>query len=228
MRHLEIVDEHLKVSRPGVPFLKKWYDIRQKLYEYLLLDWGDFSAKGMLTKAIEESLMAGIIAIEDWILTDNELMVLLLKWGIGDFQHIGQIIHRLQLGSIYNPITLQSTLDTSQYKKISTIRFKRAFEKEFKKISRLRGDVVFHPILDNKKTNRSILYTDKESGEEALLGHDSKKLLIGIFTSVNQITESNSIAYEKICLDMLAERGVQNCTSISDPFIENSQLELPF
>lgn len=227
IEHLDIVDFQLVVSKKAVPFFEKWYAIRQKLYEYLLLDWGDFSAKGMLTKAIEESLIEKIVDIDDWILTDNGLITLLSEEGIGEYQYINQIINDLQVGNVYYPITMQFTSDISHYKKISTIRFKREFEKEFKELSGLKGDVIFHSILDWKKTNRSISFIEKESKRKIKIGDDSKKLLIGVFSSKHHTSKANSSIYENICLDLLSNRGIANCSPIHDPLLENAQLEIP-
>ena len=52
-KSLYIKDNKLVIKKEAIPLIEKWYDVRKKLYSFLLLNPEEFSAKCMLTEAIE-------------------------------------------------------------------------------------------------------------------------------------------------------------------------------
>jgi len=52
-KSLYIKGKKLVVKREAIPLIKEWYNVRKKLYSFLLLNPEEFSAKCMLTEAIE-------------------------------------------------------------------------------------------------------------------------------------------------------------------------------
>ena len=52
-KSLYIRDKKLIIKREAIPLIEEWYNVRKKLYLFLLLNPEEFSAKCMLTEAIE-------------------------------------------------------------------------------------------------------------------------------------------------------------------------------
>lgn len=52
-KSLYIKDKKLVIRKEAIPLIEEWYKVRKKLYSFLLLNPEEFSAKCMLTEAIE-------------------------------------------------------------------------------------------------------------------------------------------------------------------------------
>jgi HD superfamily phosphohydrolase len=185
---LRVVEGKLAGTPESVTLIKKWQAIREELYNLLLLNEADFSAKAMLTCALETALEAGTLAGSDrqagnWrkSLTDQELLDL-LSGGENAHDLCGRLARRLMRGELYHPVLIASAPNIEAYRSIASAPAKRALE------AALQGEFpegvhcIFHPILDVKKTRRSVRIK-LDTGAELTLGEDSARVLIGIFTS---------------------------------------------
>jgi len=69
---LSVQKGRLSARSEAFPMVQRWFDIRRELYRYLLLDRGEFSAKAMLTMAVERAVDAKLLGPDSWKLTDDE------------------------------------------------------------------------------------------------------------------------------------------------------------
>ncbi|MER8722334.1 HD domain-containing protein [Mesorhizobium sp. M0999] len=191
-RDLRIESGILSISNAGIAHVKRWQSLRHHLYRYLLHDWAEFSAKGMLTKAIELATSAKIIGTDSWILTDDALINLLISASIGETQDIGAMIKRLMLAELYEPVIILRTKKTSGYREIANPKNKRAIESKMSSI--LKCQCLVHVILDKAKTDRKVSVYIRDRNEYAEIGHDSDELLVGLFSSRAQGEKVNSRA----------------------------------
>ena len=180
----------------AAPLFERWFQIRQLLYEYLLLDRGEFAAKAMLTLAVELAGENGMLGPDDWRHTDESLLDALQARSVGEHQIIGQIIKRLRIGDLFECIDVWRTPDTDRYDELSTSASKRVAEKTIEvELSRSGGPrvrVCLHYILDKRKTCRSITFRESETGNERKVGRDSSSLLVGAFVTNARATSLSS------------------------------------
>jgi len=78
-KSLYIKDEKLVIRKEAISLIEEWYNVRKKLYSFLLLNPEEFSAKCMLTEAIE------LVKIKEkkpfrWFYVDFELLENLLRF----------------------------------------------------------------------------------------------------------------------------------------------------
>lgn len=208
----------VQISVNDRPLVTRWQEIRKQLYEFLLLDWGEFSAKAMLTRAFEDAAIQHRVGIDNWRLTDEELIQRFLG-EIGDSQSIKEITCRLRLGQLYTPIMLARSPSIDAYKKLNLIATKRDIEKRIRKATyqnRPNPQMLVHFILDVKKTDRSVKVNYLETKKTEVLGADSRCLLIGVFAS-KQIKSKERNILQNESIRILTEAGCKDIKMISDP-----------
>lgn len=215
-------------AQPGAePLLRQWFEIRRRLYEFLLLDRGEFAAKAMLTRAVELAARKDLLGPQDWLLTDDDLLASLQSRSVGENQAIGQIVKRLRVGDLFYCVDVWSSADTALYEQFSNATSKRALEEtideDLAKHSGVRLRVCLHYILDNKKTCRSLSFLDSRTGEEKSVGHDSKSLLVGAFV-MNERAGGLSAAERGrasgAVKDVLGRAGLSELQPARDPLAE--------
>jgi len=180
-RDLRVHSEHLSVTSSSVPLIQRWQSLRHILYTYLLHDWAEFSAKGMLTKAIELAADADLIGTDSWILTDDGLLQHLINSSVGDNQEIGYLVKRILLAQLYYPIIILRGSRIDRYEALSDPRTKRAIESQMTSI--VKHSCVFHAILDKAKTDRKVVIHLRDQKRFAELGFDTREVLVGLFSS---------------------------------------------
>lgn len=189
---IEPIDGVLGVHAGAEPLLKQWFDIRRRLYELLLLDRGEFAAKAMLTLAVELAADAKLLHVNDWLLTDDELLQHLEEQSVGDSQRVGRIVKRLRVGDLFECASVWRSSTTEFYADLSQAQEKRLLEKAIEEALGRTGSfkprICVHYILDHKKTCRELPYRDLETNEERSVGYNSKSLLIGVFVTGERAT----------------------------------------
>lgn len=213
--------ETLAISSTAIPLITRWQEIRHRLYEFLLLDWAEFSAKAMLTNAMELAVQHGLVGSDSWILTDDELFFYLEQEAIGESQDVADVIKKLRRGELNYPIGLFRSFSTSAYWELSAIRNKRDLESRLAIYSKtklkFRTRYIVHYILDQKKTDRAVEVVTAETGTRKIIGNDSHALLIGVFSSAAPPNSNvhSSIAQE--AMRLLNEFGIPGLETIPDP-----------
>lgn len=187
-RSLWIENQDLVVRQNAIDLLLQWQLVRKRLYRLLLLNPDEFSAKCMLSDALEEAKEHEEYAFR-WDDVDYQLVTKL-----SEVSHTTeQLMSRLMTGDLYTCIGIFSSKRLDKYDWLNVRKNRKQLEKELegllrgkyshgnKSSSRFKSAMVgIHLILDNNKTERQIhILTD--NGEELTLGNSSKELLIGIF-----------------------------------------------
>jgi HD superfamily phosphohydrolase len=223
-RDLDVTPEGPAFSVRSFVHLERWQRIRHDLYELLLLDWADFSAKAMLQYALECALTDDLLDPSAWVYTDNELLDKLWSIGIGEFQGIRDMVRRLRTGDLFTPLVLLESPNVDTYRLLDNAATKYSLVAALKSHSRSAGynyQYVLHFIRDVAKTDRAVDIIEKESGRSMRIGRDSNRLLIGLFTSrpVHDATIANEL--QNCFRQLLDHHGVHSTRPISDPVLDS-------
>lgn len=208
-----------KITLPSsmVPVVQRWQEIRSALYKLLLLDWAEFSAKAMLTKAMERAAEFGVIGADSWIRTDLELLEVLEKNTVGEAQEVKDLVSRLKRGDLYSPIDLLTSSSIDQYSTLSSYSEKRSIENSIQAVCKGKGQkFIVHYILDNRKTGRKIEFIDDIKGNVVSVGSDTRQLLVGLFSSM-PMSSSEVIHIRSQFREILRAKGVDNIAELDDP-----------
>lgn len=224
---LDVRDGRLAARGGAERLIERWFVVRQRLYELLLLDRGEFSAKAMLTLAVELAAEASMIGPDDWTLTDDELLDQLRDRSVGDNQAIGQIVRRLRVGDLFECVDVWRSDAANIYQALSDAQSKRTLERRIEaKLESRDGPkikVCIHFILDIKKTCRSLCFIDLESGMEKRVGHDSHSLLVGAFVTnarSNNLTSREHKRVSAVIQDELVATGLGPMTLAEEPLAD--------
>ncbi len=178
-------------NNPEKKYLRDWYQTRVNLYNYLLLNPDDFSAKCMLQEAIE-------IAREEkqfvnWNYVDYEMLQKMNNMSA----EISQIVSRLMIGDLYGCLGIFSVNNIDSNKKFKIYKNRILLEKEIENyISRMyyslkNPKIKIHIIQDINKTHRRIQIEDIY-GKEIEIGKEVNRILVGIFLK-NKIYNMDNI-----------------------------------
>ncbi|ACE93451.1 hypothetical protein RHECIAT_PA0000105 (plasmid) [Rhizobium etli CIAT 652] len=217
-RDLRVISGKLSIHSSSIPHVKRWQSLRHQLYRYLLHDWAEFSAKAMLTKAIELATSADIIGVDSWILTDDLLVHQLISASVGVNQNIGTLVKRIMLADLYYPVSLRRSFNTIGYDELSNPSAKRALEEKMSHA--LKCQTIVHVILDRSKTDRGVNLHVRDRNEDSEIGESSNELLIGLFSSREQSEKVNSRAAAEF------QRAISHIVGDSQPLAD--PLEDPF
>jgi hypothetical protein len=181
-RSLYIENNKLTVKKYVIPLIEEWHNVRKKLYKFLLLNPEEFSAKCMLTEAIEIAKSKEIYPFS-WCDVDYEFLKKLSK--VSSESSI--IISRLLKGDLYGCVGIFSTTKIDKYEIFNHAEKRIEIEKELsekvrsKSSSRFKSAMIaIHPIIDVNKTERQVcIQTD--DGRIVKIGQSSNQLLLGVF-----------------------------------------------
>ena len=227
---------HLQARTSVVEDIATWQHVRKRLYEFLLLDWADFSAKAMLTRAVERALSASILGTSSWSYTDDGLLSHLASRAIGENQDIADLVRRIRCGDLYWPMWLGRSSRVSLYTELSKVEVKSLIHERIQTtVLREYGmstKAIFHLILDVGKTERAIK-VDIGDGRVVDIGRNSSSLLIGVFLARRWSQGPRLLDKAITRLNaLLAEIGLENTEPLDDPMGQGgssaaSQLALP-
>lgn len=217
----------LSVRPSIVEDIARWQGVRQRLYDFLLLDWGEFAAKGMLTKAVERGVQAGIIGTNSWSYTDDEFLNHLAESAIGEYQDVGDLVRRLRCGDLYWPMWLGRSKVVESYAKLSKLDVKaeiaRSIEEEVLRPFGMATRAIFHLILDVGKTQRAVR-VDIGDGRTHEVGHSSSALLVGVLLARPWSEGARALRKARERLDtLLHDAGLGQMEPIEDPMGEPEQ-----
>jgi len=209
----------IAIPSQKVYLIEQWQKVRKNLYEFLLYDWAEFSAKAMLTRAFEDAVGQKFVGTDNWRMTDDELIQYFLDKAIGETQSVKEMVRRLRLGELYTPILIGSSAAVENYKVLNQIKTKRNIEKEIlRSVYKGRGgtQVLIHFILDINKIERAVEVTLKDTLKQIEVGQNSRSLLIGVFTSAAPTPREREMLQVK-ALQVLANSGCPEIRFIPDP-----------
>lgn len=206
-----------------IPTVMRWQAIRRRLYELLLLDWAEFSAKAMLTRAIERAAAHHLIGADSWVRTDSEFLDYLDRHAIGEAQEVKDIVRRLRRGDLYEPIALLTTPSVDLYTSLSSSESKAELESELMNRAGVKGlKPLIHFILDKGKTDREVAFKSDFDGKRYVVGKSSRQLLAGLFVSSSALSESSKRSLSAAFRHILEDRGAIDFSLMPDPMADNS------
>ena len=172
----------LVLKAAAISLVEDWHKVRKRLYQFLLLNPEEFSAKCMLTEAIEIAKSKDAHAF-NWYDVDFELFQQLSKVS----SETSSIISRLMRGDLYGSIGIFSTQNTKIQGLLLDRGQRLALEENLsseirsKFPSRFKSAMIaLHVIVDINKTERQVqIRTD--DGKTISIGNRSNQLLIGVF-----------------------------------------------
>jgi HD superfamily phosphohydrolase len=172
----------LVVGKEVIPLVEQWHEVRKKLYSLLLLNPEEFSAKCMLSEAIELAKMKDVQPFS-WYYVDYQLLEELSKKS----SETSMIISRLMKGDLYGCIGIFLTRKIVAYEIFSNTERRKRLEDELSEIIRSKfvphfksAMIALHSIIDVNKTERQVLVQTNE-GQVVQIGDSSNRLLIGAF-----------------------------------------------
>lgn len=173
----------LTVKRNAVELIKEWHSLRKKLYLTLLLNPDEFSAKCMLSEAIELAKKRNFHLF--WYDVDFELLKRLSEVS----SEAMDIVTRLMKGDLYGCVQILSSGNISKYDLLTDVSCREVMEKELSVMIR-RADglpsqfksalIAIHVILDVNKVERQV-EVQTDGGETVVVGSQSRRLLVGVF-----------------------------------------------
>jgi HD superfamily phosphohydrolase len=231
-RDLKCESRSITISTQSLPLVERWQEIRRRLYQLLLLDWAEFSAKAMLTKSIELLIVRNKLGPDVWKMTDLEFLSHLQDISVGEAQDAKELARRISCGDLYHPVLLAEFPGTSKYDDLNNPLEKRKLESRIKiliksKLS-LSKEVIVHYIKDKGKTDRAVPVIIRDSNRKVTLGMNSDKTLIGIFISSEENCENKDQAKDLIKLFLEDDLKI-TLNYFDDPIAkvdESIQLEL--
>ena len=188
---LKVVGGQLIIEDRAIPQVEDWYMTRRRLYQYLLLNPDEFSAKCMLEEALETSQSTSTHAFE-WSDVDFELLTKLSTHS----DRVSSIVSRLMVGELYGCIAIFVAHDVEASAHMQSLALRRTLElaidaelrssrsSEFRSAS-----VAIHVIIDVNKTQREVEITGV-SGEKYSIGTSSRRVLIGAFFRNSHLSAS--------------------------------------
>ena len=118
-------DNKLFIKDEALPLVDQWLTLRKRLYKFLLLNPDDFSAKYMLTEAIEHSKFNDK-PLFSWYDTDFSLIDKLSK----SSSAVYNIMSRLMTGSVYGCFGIYSTNNIDLFNILSDTSARRDLEND--------------------------------------------------------------------------------------------------
>lgn len=227
-KDIQIQDKKINISQQSIATIEAWQKIRQKLYELLLLDWAEFSAKAMLTKAIEIAISQKLIGTDTWIDTDSQFLDRLENVEDQNLE-VRDLVKRIKCGDLYEPLFLYKSTSTTEYQSVNTEEQKLILTHKIHNILktefRIGTKVILHFILDKGKTNRAIQVNLRENQKDITIGNNSNQLLIGIFLSKkNQLNYDIIQEIESRLNSFFADEvGLQGLKPLNDPLPSDIQ-----
>jgi hypothetical protein len=134
------------VAKESIHLVEEWYEVRKKLYLYLLLNPEEFSAKCMLTNAIERCKDDNEIPFK-WNDTDYELLEKLSDSSSEE----QETISRLMTGKLYGCIAIFASKRTDKYNQIQDVIFRRNLETELANLIKPESSIKIIDMPDNFK-----------------------------------------------------------------------------
>lgn len=151
-KSLWVGSKGLTIWEDKTHLIEEWYEIRKKLYLYLLLNPEEFSGKCMLTEAIELGKIERTVPFS-WHDTDYELLKKLSEIS----SDIKEIVSRLMVGDLYGCIGIYSSKNTDKYKMFIDTETRRNIEKSLSDLLRSEASMKMESFSEEaQKVIKSI------------------------------------------------------------------------
>lgn len=150
-----------------------WLNMREKVYDKLMLAEPDFTSKLMLISAVVSAYRSNEITNSDWNLTDNQLISRLLS---SKNRACVETVERWMVGEYWDSTPLVWMSGSRP-----TFVQMNEFNSE---ISRILGRNIFSYCIKDKRNRELSLVFD--NGERSTFGENSSQWLLGLASSVRK------------------------------------------
>lgn len=174
--HIDIDDDgRLRLADEHVPALESWANLRRAVYNVLVFDEATVASQTILTYAIKQGLLRGLISSEDWFLHDESLLSRL-----SSDREIGLLIEQQYLGQLPFPIT---TIQI-RWKAAKLFDLPRASIEEMvtDNLKEMLGEEPWVYVFKERGSFEKEVKFANEAGVERTLGATSKSLVISVFS----------------------------------------------
>lgn len=183
----------LYIKEEALPLVEEWMNLRERLYKFLLLNPDEFSAKYMLTEAIELSKVDGKPPFT-WYNTDFQILEKLSK----SSSNVSNIITRLMKGSLYGCLGIYSTSNTHIYKELSNITQRCEIEG---KLNRIFKPEVIMKLRNFSKDDQKIIKAIKGISYDKQT--NSLKLTSGVKAKTLKLLVDNELIRHKNVIETM-------------------------
>ena len=163
--------------------IKKWLDVRDKLYMYLLLNTMDLNRESMLKYTIKKAVELNIMKKENWRWTDNELISRLTnpkRMRSSDENFIAELANRVRLRILFKEVGLFWISDPKFYSLFkNNANFANIIENELSNL--LKNDIVISIIPDkrSRKIDNIKFFIKKESLFQSTFNEKNANISVG-------------------------------------------------
>ena len=169
------------IRRGAIPLIERWRDVRKRLYQFLLLNPDEFSAKCMLEQAVAECAEEQELMWHD---VDYQLMDKIARTASSAVSFIAA---RLMVGNLYGCVGIYATGDTSCHDSLAPHSHRTDLERALSRALRESGvttlssaEARIHTIKDVGKTERRLTLR-VDDGTQLSVGSNTNRVLIGVF-----------------------------------------------
>ena len=159
--------------------VRYWLELRKDAYEILVFDAPTVSAQAVLSTAIEWSLQSGVLDLQDWTYTDQELIQVLRNSG----SHVKIMIDRDFLGSVPKMLLCLHLIDQNHPMFLKTRGEICDQVLEYLKGLGKKGRLYAYCFRDRGAFEKQVLFMDPTNGDEWREGRQSSGLVIYGFSS---------------------------------------------
>ncbi len=173
-------DGRLLLSHKHISEVRAWLDLRRQAYEILVFDAPTVSAQAVLQKAIRNALEQGLLNLEEWYLTDEELLARLQS-----DNRTKTLVNELYLGELpKHVLTAQFDDLASSAKALATRDLCDNIEVEARKFG-IRNPLAY-VFRDRGAFEKRLEFFDPEVGNVWTVGHDSGSVVVYVFSASAQ------------------------------------------
>ena len=171
-----------------------WFEVREMLYGYLLENEGEFQAKALLERAFIESIKDQTISLDDWILTDYEIIKKIFRDGN---EIARECINRLMTMKFCQHFKILSSNDYNTIDEYLNSKKIELIDEMFS------NDVFVHFIRDVNKTRRPITIYYLYNSQKNQVGTKIDRYLVGFFSNKkNNLIESIKAVEKAIGIEL--------------------------
>ena len=199
VRSMWVESDAVVIRRTSISLIEHWHAVRRRLYEFLLLNPDEFSAKCMLEQALTQGASQQKFTWHD---VDFEL----IQKVAATSSEVRIIASRLMIGNLYGCIGIYETSAIQCHDRLAPGMERSPLESALSaalrqtSVTSLRSAIVrIHTIKDVGKTARRItIRTDDD--DSVTVGTSSRRVLIGVF-----------LQNKHLSTDRLSDKLVANC-----------------
>jgi HD superfamily phosphohydrolase len=178
-RSLAISEKRLVIDPKAEHHVQHWYETRKRVYEYLLLNPDEFSAKCMLQEAVEHVVRDNVKTRTIWHESDSGFVQFLQQQ---KDPKLNRIVRRWMNGNLYGCLAILATPQLDLHDEMRDPQARANLEARLTEACGGAGeaDIALHFIRDVNKTQR-VVQVATTDGKLIKVGQPTSRILIGVF-----------------------------------------------